>query len=303
MLLRAKPFVKWAGGKSNLLGQIDDLLPHAFLDSGNVTYVEPFVGGGALLFHVLNNYPIKRAVINDINPDLIACYSLIKDNPQSLISVLEDLEAKFWVLSDEGRAHFFYSLRQDYNLHKGDLLKQAALFFFLNHTCFNGLYRVNSKSEFNVPFGRNTIAQICNKDLLFADHDLLNKVEISILCGPYQRVTRHIHNYSKAFFYLDPPYLPTGVSSYFKQYSNSPFEKEEQVELKAFCEHISQKGGRFMLSNSDCKTEDGSSYFEQLYSGYDCHRVCAKRFISARSDRRVEATEVLIRNYREGFLF
>ena len=304
MIFRAKPFVKWAGGKGSLLSQIDDLLPHAFLGSGEVTYVEPFVGGGALLFHVLNNYPnIKRAVINDINEDLISCYKLIQTDPYLLIDALEAMDAHFLSLDEAGRKDYYYSLRSLYNQRSSDNVSQAALFFFLNHTCFNGLYRVNSASGFNVPYGKNNGKRICNKELILADHKLLNKVNISILCGPYQHVTRHIRNYNNTFFYLDPPYMPISVTAYFKQYSNSPFEKEEQVQLKAFCDSISQKGGHFMLSNSDCKNEDGTSYFELLYDGYDCHRVRAKRFINARGDRSAETSEVVIRNYIAETLF
>ena len=305
MLYRARPFVKWAGGKGSLLCQIDDLLPHAFLGSEDVTYVEPFVGGGALLFHVLNHYPrIKRAIINDINEDLIACYKLIQTDPQSLIDPLEELDRHFLALgNEEERKLYYYDLRQLYNQRNSGTEQQAALFYFLNHTCFNGLYRVNANSDFNVPYGKNAGKRICNKELIMADHIILNRVNVSIYCGPYQQVTKHIRKYNKAFFYLDPPYLPISVTAYFKQYSNSPFEKNEQVELKSFCDIISQKGGRFMLSNSDCKNEDGTSYFEELYTGYDCHRVSAKRFINARGDRKAETAEVVIRNYKEESLF
>ena len=305
MILKAKPFVKWAGGKGSLLGQMDVLLPHAFLGSGDVTYVEPFVGGGALLFHVLSHYPnIKRAVINDINEDLITCYRLIKSAPQSLIDPLEDLDRNFFSLRNEDdRRRYYYQLRQLYNQRNSDTAQQAALFYFLNHTCFNGLYRVNANSDFNVPYGKTAGKRICNKELILTDHNILNRVDVSIYCGPYQQVTKHIRKFTKAFFYLDPPYLPISVTAYFKQYSNSPFEKQEQVELKTFCDTIAEKGGRFMLSNSDCKNEDGTSYFEELYSGYDCHRVSAKRFINARGDRKAKTSEVVIRNYKEETLF
>lgn len=298
MILRAKPFVKWAGGKGALLGQIDDLLPHSFLESGEVTYVEPFVGGGALLFHVLNNYPnIRRVIINDINEDLISCYKLIKTNPNLLIEALEELDDHFFPLEEIGRKEYYYSLRKKYNERNSNNVIQSALFIFLNHTCFNGLYRVNSASRFNVPYGSINLKRVCNTELILADHELLCKANITILCGSYRQVLRHVRGYRKTFFYLDPPYLPISVTSYFKQYSNSPFEKKEQVSLKAFCDSISRKGSLFMLSNSDCKNEDGSSYFEQLYSGYSCQRVQTKRVINARGDRSTETSEVVIYNY------
>ncbi|MBQ6310119.1 MAG: Dam family site-specific DNA-(adenine-N6)-methyltransferase [Bacteroidales bacterium] len=303
-IIRAKPFIKWAGGKGALLGQINGMLPHVFFTNKDVTYVEPFVGGGALLFYVLNHFPtIKRVIINDINEDLIACYKIIKEEPKSLIGVLNGFDNIFWDLDQEEKKRYYYLIRGKYNQRNSNVLQQAAMFYFLNHTCFNGLYRVNSNSDFNVPFGKNSINRICNPDLIMADHTILNKVNVTILCGSYQQVLRHIRKFNKVFFYLDPPYLPISVTSYFKQYSNSPFEKEEQVELKYFCDIISNKGGLFMLSNSDCRTEDGASYFEQLYSEYYCHHVSAKRFINAHGDRRASTSEVLICNYKNKSFF
>ena len=126
---------------------------------------------------------------------------------------------------------------------------------------------------------------------------------MTIMCGSYEAVISQIDDHERTFVYLDPPYLPISVTSYFKQYSNSPFGSAEQVVLKQFCDSLTEKGCRFMLSNSDCKTNDGGSYFEQLYDGYDCHTVNAKRFISAQGDSRKETTEVLIRNYKEGTIF
>lgn len=298
---KAKPFVKWAGGKSSLLSQLDSWLPHEFLNSGGVTYVEPFVGGGALLFHLLQQYPsIQKVIINDINEDLINCYRAIKDVPNKLINKLSKIEKEFYHLGENERKEYYYSIRQDYNSRRSDSLVLASYFIFLNHTCFNGLYRVNSHSGFNVPYGKNENVKICNKELLLADHTLFNRLDMTILCGSYESVITQIDDHEKTFVYLDPPYLPISVTSYFKQYSNSPFGTAEQVVLKQFCDSLTEKGCRFMLSNSDCKTEDGGSYFEQLYNGYDCHTVNAKRFISAQGDRRRNTTEVLIRNYSDG---
>ncbi len=300
---KARPFVKWAGGKTSLLSQLDIWLPHEFLGSEGITYVEPFVGGGALLFHLLLQYPtIRKVIINDINEDLINCYRLIKDDPGKLIKKLSKIEKEYYKLSDEERKKFYYSIRQEYNTRKVNSLTLAAFFVFLNHTCFNGLYRVNSKSGFNVPYGRSANVRICNTELLLADHELFNNLDMTIMRGSYEAVLSHIDDHERTFVYLDPPYLPISVTSYFKQYSNSPFSTDEQVILKQFCDSLTEKGCRFMLSNSDCKTDDGGSYFEQLYEGYDCHTVNAKRFISARGDRRKNTTEVLIRNYKEGLI-
>lgn len=301
---RAKPFVKWAGGKSSLLSQLDMWLPHEFLESGGVTYVEPFVGGGALLFHLLQHYPnIQKVIINDINEDLINCYRAIKDDPSKLINKLVKIEKEYYQLGVEERKQYYYTIRQEYNARKANSLTLAAYFVFLNHTCFNGLYRVNSKSGFNVPYGKSTNVKICNKEVLLANHALFSKLDMTIMCGSYEAVISQIDDHERTFVYLDPPYLPISVTSYFKQYSNSPFGSAEQVILKQFCDSLTEKGCRFMLSNSDCKTKDGGSYFKQLYDGYDCHTVNAKRFISAQGDSRKETTEVLIRNYKEGTIF
>ena len=300
MPYKAKPFVKWAGGKSNLLSQIDVWLPHDFLGTREITYVEPFVGGGAMLFHLLRHYPtIKKVVINDINEDLIKCYRLIKDAPSCLIDRLNVLEKEFFHIPETSRSEYYYRLRQTYNSRNEDEVDQAAFFIFLNRTCFNGLYRVNGQSQFNVPFGRRSNVRICDRELLLIDHEILNRVESLILCGSYQTVAEHIADPESTFVYLDPPYLPISVTSYFKQYSSSPFGETEQRELKSFCDSLTQVGCRFVLSNSDCKMENGNSFFEQLYSEYDCHRVYAKRFISAQGNSRGNTSEVLIRNYTE----
>lgn len=298
MFFKAKPFVKWAGGKSFLLSQIDSWLPHSFLDAEDITYVEPFVGGGAMLFFLLQRYPaIHKVVINDINEDLIECYHLIKKDPKQLIMLLERIEKDYNCLNDEGKKEYYYYIRNRYNDKKERAHLRAAYFFFLNRTCFNGLYRVNGNSQFNVPFGKAFSPVICNKDLIMADHNVFNSVDMTILCGSYKKVINYVEDFTKTFFYIDPPYLPISVTSYFKQYSNSPFGVEEQVELKLFCDTLSEKGSRIMLSNSDCKREDGSSYFESLYPEYDCHRVRAKRIISAHGDRNAYTSEVLIKNY------
>lgn len=299
MQLGAKPFVKWAGGKTSLLSQIDSWLPHDFLKSEGTTYVEPFVGGGALLFHLLKKYPsIKKVIINDINEDLITCYLTIRNDPTPLIKILSTIEKEFTRLDEVGRRNYYYSVREKYNRRRARSLTLAAYFVFLNHTCFNGLYRVNSKSAFNVPFGRSTTGIICDYQLLEANHELFSNVDLTILCGSYEDVLPHIDDYQHTFIYLDPPYLPISVTSYFKQYSNSPFGIKEQEELKLFCDNLNNMGCRFMLSNSDYKTEDNQSYFARLYDGYECHMVDAKRFISAHGKRGKGTAEVLIRNYK-----
>lgn len=292
----AKPFVKWAGGKGALIKQLIEYLPANFNEYKNVTYVEPFVGGGAMLFYMLTHYPnIKRAVINDINQDLISCYKLIKSNPNKLILLLRNIEKEYRQLSsvDEKRV-YYYQMREKYN---NDVLssdERAACFIFLNKTCFNGLYRVNSNGRFNVPFGRYKSPKICDEDVILADHKVLKKVDIYI--GAYCNITKHLGK-SSNFLYIDPPYRPLSNTSSFRAYSNSPFGDQQQVELKRFCDRLTRSGCDLMLSNSDSKNENGSSFFEDLYEGYNLNRILAPRYINANKNKRNKLHEVVILNY------
>ena len=298
-MLKAKPFVKWAGGKGNLLAQLESLLPTNFDELTDVTYIEPFVGGGAMLFHMLNNHKnIRRVVINDINADLIRSYKLIKDNPNELVERLKMIEDNFYRFDDLGRRELYYAYRDQYNMEDIDPNERSALFIFLNRTCFNGLYRVNSKGLFNVPYGRYRNPIICNEEVILADHELLNSVEVVIKHpGDYKLVKMNLSRKGKNFIYFDPPYRPLSETSYFKDYSSLPFGDMEQCDLKAFCDTLSDKGCLIMLSNSDSKNADGSSFFEDLYENYDFQRIYAPRFINAFPEKRIKLTEVLIRNY------
>lgn len=294
-----KPFVKWAGGKGHLITQLEALFPEGIMARGNVTYIEPFVGGGAMLFHVLQKYKaINKVIINDINPDLISCYNLIKQNPHDLIDELQILQSQYKNLDENSRKQLYYNLRDLYNTRTVNRTKQAALFIFLNQTCFNGLYRVNSKSEFNVPCGKYKNPHICNEDVIMADHKILNSVELIILNEDYKKILSQIDHKGNVFVYLDPPYMPLSVTSYFKQYSSSPFGDKEQIELHDSCQRLDEAGIHFMLSNSDCKTEDGQSFFEKLYSEFNTERISARRYINAHTEKRDFLSEVVIRNYK-----
>lgn len=297
-MLQAKPFVKWAGGKGKLLKLLEGQLPKDFDLQEDVTYIEPFVGGGAMLFHMLNNHPnIKRVIINDVNKDLIRCYQLIKDNPQALIDDLELLERNYNLMSTESsKKEYYYSIRDAYNNAQLDEDLKAAYLIFLNKTCFNGLYRVNLNGKFNVPYGRERKQQICNKDIIWKDHELLQKVEI--LCGDYKGVLNEIQD-GLSFVYLDPPYRPLMGANSFKKYSEYEFGDDEQVELNVFCDDITKRGCLFMLSNSDSENEDGSSFFKSLYDKYECDIIVAPRFINSFSAKKKKQTEVLIKNYKD----
>ena len=181
-MAKAKPFIKWVGGKGQLIEQLEALLPADFSERENVTYIEPFVGGGAMLFYMLQTYPnIKSAVINDINPDLTLCYQIVRDNPTELIKSLNAIQSDYYALrTEEERKMYFLQQRERFNSKSLNEIDNTTLFFFLNRTCFNGLYRVNKSGKFNVPFGKYTTPIICDSATIYADSKLLQKVDIEL---------------------------------------------------------------------------------------------------------------------------
>ena len=293
---RAKPFLKWAGGKTQLLKTIEKVFPSNYKNGADFTYFEPFVGGGAVLFWVLRTFPnLKKAVINDINLDLINTYRTIKNNPKSLIEILKTLEKEYLEdANDEVRKAIYIKKREIYNTDKLDLVERAAYLMFLNRTCFNGLYRVNSKNLFNVPAGRYKNPKICNEELIFSDSLALQKVKI--LDGDYKRTGDYIEENS--FFYFDPPYKPISETSSFNSYSNEVFNDAEQKRLRDFCVDLDKKGCEWLLSNSDPKNVNpDDNFFETVYKDYQIDRVKARRVINSNAKKRGEIFELLISNY------
>lgn len=291
---KAKPFVKWAGGKGQLLEQLEALLPQDFDAWTDVTYIEPFVGGGAMLFHLLQTRPnIRRAVINDINPKLTTCYRIIRDNPHQLIACLKEIETYYLGLETEEERKTYYL--QQRNAFNGTLpdVEQSAVFIFLNRTCFNGLYRENRKGEYNVPFGRYDNPQICNEELIMADSRILQRVEI--LTGEFEETLAHAQG--RTLFYFDPPYRPLSNTSSFNDYAKQPFNDDAQIRLKQFCDQVAADGHSFMLSNSDCFGKNGDLFFDNLYHDYFIERVWAKRSVNAIASKRGKLTEILVHNY------
>lgn len=293
--INAKPFVKWVGGKTNLLKILESQLPANFDSQTKVTYIEPFVGGGAMLFHMLERHQnIRRVVINDINKDLIRCYQLIKEEPQTLIELLRPFEQRYYELDDEEREQYYYEIREKYNEDNLSENERAAYMIFLNITCFRGMYRENASGGYNVPFGHYSKPKICNIDVIMADHEALKKVDI--YCGDYKNVISHLGK-GYNFVYLDPPYRALEGSSNFNQYSRNGFSDKEQMELKDFCDRLTIKGCKVMLSNSYSTNDDGTSYFENLYSGYQADKIYASRYINAYVTKREKQAEILIKNY------
>lgn len=292
----AKPFIKWVGGKGQLIEQLEAKLPADFDNWDNATYIEPFVGGGAMLFYMLQQHPnIKRAVINDINPDLITCYRTVRDNVELLIPALRDIQAEYHALSDmEAKREMFMAVRQSYNEKNLDPIENTVKFFFLNRTCFNGLYRVNKRGLFNVPWGKYIQPQICDEYTLRTDSELLKRVEI--LEGDFEDTLSYAEG--NTLFYFDPPYRPLSDTSSFNDYTKDAFNDDSQVRLKEFCDRVDVEGHCFMLSNSDCKGKnEADNFFEVLYANYYIDRVMASRNVNANGAKRGKISELLIRNY------
>jgi DNA adenine methylase len=254
------------------------------------------VGGGAMLFYMLQQYPnIKHAVINDINSDLTTCYRTIRDNTEELIRSLREIQEAYYAMqTEDARKEFYLAVRDRYNQKNLDAIENTTKFIFLNRTCFNGLYRVNKKGLFNVPFGKYSNPQICDETTIRADSELLKRVEI--LTGDFEET----FNYAKGntFFYFDPPYRPLSNTSSFNDYAKETFNDNAQIRLKEYCDKVNEAGFSFMLSNSDCKGKnEEDNFFDVLYGKYHIERVWASRSINSNPDKRGKLTEILVRNY------
>ena len=259
----AKPFVKWVGGKTQLLKDIKHALPANLAQTKDIIYVEPFVGGGAVLFWILQQFPnIKRAVINDINPHLITTYKIVKEQPGKLIERLKVFQNEYIPLGEEDRKAYYLAKRDIYNNSSLPEVEIAALFIFLNRTCFNGLYRVNSKGKFNVPHGKYATPRICDEDTILADSHILQKVEI--LCGDFAETA--VYASPNALFYFDPPYKPLSKTSSFNSYAKEEFDDNEQIRLRDFCSKIAGYKANFILSNSDVKAKTKMRAFLMKYT-------------------------------------
>lgn len=296
-MTKAKPFIKWVGGKGQLIEQLDAQLPADFGNWKDVTYIEPFVGGGAMLFYMLQRYPnIKHAVINDINPDLTTCYRTVRDCPKLLIESLKDIENTYMSLhTEDDRKAFFMNVRDRYNDKNLDAIENTTKFFFLNRTCFNGLYRVNKKGLFNVPFGKYANPTICDPETIRNDSELLQRVEI--LTGDFEETFCYAKD--NCMFYFDPPYRPLSDTSSFNDYTKETFNDDAQIRLKMFCDRINAAGYKFMLSNSDCKGKnENDNFFDVLYKSYQIERVWATRSVNSNPSKRGKLTEILVRNYQ-----
>jgi len=300
--IQANPFVKWAGGKRQIIDEIHGFLPK-IIQERDIKYIEPFVGGGAVYFSLFKSPNIQESILIDNNPILIATYNTIKNNVDKLISDLYILEQNYKQITEEKKkSKYYYKIREQYNelirkiefpIDNSSCIKLAAKFIFLNRTCFNGLYRVNSKGEFNVPRGNYKNPNICNSKNLFQVANALRKAKI--LHDDFERSEEFIDGSS--FVYLDPPYRPLN-SSGFISYTKIEFDDNEQKRLAKFCNKIDKLGGKFLLSNSDPKNSDpDDNFFDELYSDYRIIRINARRNINRNGNERGLVSELLIMNY------
>lgn len=292
-----KPFLKWAGGKTQLLKEIEKYYP--FKKDKITKYAEPFVGGGAVLFDILSKYDLKEVYISDINAELINTYRIIRDDINELLDLLTKYQGEYVPLGIEERKCYYMAEREHFNELKINgnetvNIEKAALMIFLNKTCFNGLYRVNKKGLFNVPMGSYKNPLICDEKNLRAVSEKLQKVKI--VCGDYRNSSDFIDG--NTFVYFDPPYRPLTNTASFTAYTENLFNDEEQLELAKFVDEMDKKGAKIVISNSDPKnsnTED--NFFDNIYSSHKIKRVEANRMINCNGEARGKIKELLISNF------
>ncbi len=300
----AKPFLKWAGGKTQLLSQLQALYHPDLRNSSISTYIEPFIGGGAVFFDVVQKYKISSAFIYDINPELIIAYTTIKNDVAKLIDSLTELADKYKKLDEDQRKDYFYQIRKQFNFERSqinlkqyseDWISRTALLIFLNRTCFNGLFRLNKSGDFNVPHGRYKNPKIVDDKNLTTVSNLLQIAEIKL--GDFQKCQENIDD--TTFIYFDPPYRPLSSTANFTSYSTFDFDDIQQRRLGKFFADINEKtNAKMMLSNSDPKNEDpNDNFFDSLYQDFNIHRVSANRMINSNAQKRGSVSEVVVVNY------
>jgi DNA adenine methylase len=301
--MTTRPVLKWAGGKSQLIEAIDSRLP-ADLRSGKIVrYVEPFIGGGAVFFHIAQAYDIKEYFLSDLNEELIILYTAIQRDVEKVIDILSAKAKKYSSLDRDSQQNYFYEERSTFNFQHSTFQPsnfptfqpaRAAQIIFLNRTCYNGLFRVNSKGGFNVPFGDYKNPTICDAENLRSASALLQRAEIKL--GDFTACEKVVD--AQTFVYFDPPYRPISKTASFKSYSKHAFSDDDQKRLAEFFSALDRKDAKLMLSNSDPRNVDANDYFfDELYSGFTIERIPASRNINSKGNKRGRISELLITNY------
>ena len=301
--LRAKPFLKWAGGKTQLLPDIQELLPPELGQGKIKRYLEPFVGGGSVFLFLAQFYKLEEIIIFDINSELLVAYRTVREDVEGLIKQLTRLRQSFLSLPEPDQARFFYEQRDLFNAGRSEIvfphfqsswIRHTSQFIFLNHTCFNGLYRTNSKLDFNVPFGKYRQPSIFDEYNLRAVSQVLQKVRI--VRGDFELCNEWATE--NTFVYFDPPYRPISKTASFSTYYKAGFGDDEQVRLAALLRRLDSKDAKLMLSNSDPKNENpNDEFFDELYRGFRISRVKATRAINSNGAKRGQISELIITNY------
>ncbi|MFA6226663.1 MAG: DNA adenine methylase [Methanoregula sp.] len=299
----ARPFLKWAGGKTQLLSEFEKRLPEKLKNKNITKYAEPFIGGGAVFFWLNKTFSFKQSYLCDVNEELVLSYTVIRDSANDLIAALGNLEFEYLSSDEKKREQFYYEIRYslnrklpgiNFNKYSADWVERAAQIIFLNRTCFNGLFRVNRKGEFNVPFGRYKNPGILNEDNLNAVATLLKPTQI--LTGDFTSIGEFVDD--QTFVYFDPPYRPLSQTSSFTSYSKSGFSDRDQIRLVEFFHEMDEKGAKCMMSNSDPRNENPDDpFFDNLFSDYYIERVPARRRINCNGSCRGDINELIITNY------
>lgn len=295
---KIRPFVKWAGGKGSLIPQLNNFYPYELKNGIIERYIEPFVGGGAVLIDILQKYDVQEAYAFDINIDLINSYNIIKNNVEDLITNLKQMETEYLQLEQEERKNYFYNKRDEYNNYtlkeNEQNIQRAAQFIYLNRTCFNGLYRVNKAGKFNVPMGSHKNPTICDEENLRNLSKLIQNVQFQY--GDYKRSMEYVTE--NTFMYFDPPYRPLNVTSGFTSYTKEDFNDDNQRELAEFYRELNEQNAKLMLSNSNPKnTNKEDTFFDNIYQGFNIDEIYASRMINANSKGRGKISEILVTNY------
>jgi len=301
---KAKPFLKWAGGKSQLINILKTLYPDYLINNQCHYYFEPFIGAGAVFFDIMQNYSLKYAYLSDINPEIIIAYKVIQKNVTSLIEKLENLSSEYQSLEDSQQKKFYYQIRDTYNQQRIDFnyddfseawIKRSAMLIFLNKTCFNGLFRTNKKGDFNVPQGKYKQPKIIDQENLILIANLLQNTDIEL--ADFSESINKIKDNS--FMYLDPPYRPLNKTSNFTSYSKFVFDDTQQKRLADFYKQLNHDYQVYlMLSNSDSKNENPEdNFFDELYQDFNIYRVSATRMINSKATKRGNVKELIITNY------
>ena len=295
---KIRPFVKWAGGKGSLIPQLNNFYPYELKNGIIERYIEPFVGGGAVLIDILQKYDIQEVYAFDINIDLINSYNVIKNNVEELITNLKQMETEYLQLGQEERKNYFYNMRDEYNNYELEENEQnvqrAAQFIYLNRTCFNGLYRVNKNGKFNVPVGSYKNPTICDEENLRQLSQLIQNVQFQY--GDYSKSMEYVTE--NTFVYFDPPYRPLNVTSGFTSYTKEDFNDDNQRELAIFYGELNVRNAKLMLSNSNPKNiNKEDTFFDNIYQGFNINQIQASRMINANSNGRGKISEILVTNY------